>query len=651
MSETPRTPHTARATTGRRRRAPRQPYAWLGVGALTVGVGAALAAGSGVAYADTPHSAAASSTSSSTSPSSSAGPKASATRTFAVSKTTSSVGGSPLSHAATPTPNPVAAALRAATPASATPGVHPVLPFTAKPSPALAVFRSTASTPAAATTAAAAVVTTSVSPAATVAISPLHSVLTVVTNALLSLGGLNTTTPTPASGNLIQLALYSAARWLQDTFNPGGIPTAGTPIVGTPDPTTGALTFRPVFTDPAGAPLTYKVSVDPTLGTVSVNADGVYTFTPTTAERLLAPAGGTTVPLRITGYNGVQNTNQIINATVNPATLTLAPTTIPVGTDPAGLALGSNQYGLLGPVQSFLYVTNNGAGAGTTVSVISTATNTVTDTVTGLSDPTGVAIIPGGIVTQGNGAGGEGGGGATAYVANQSTNTVSVISTATNTVTATIPVGTNPAFVAAGPANTPAAGHLYVSNAGSNTVSVVDTATNKVTATIPVGSTPVGVAVSPDGTHVYVTDVGGSGNTVSVISTATNKVTATITVGSGPAGAVVSPDGTHLYVTNGISDTVSVINTATNKVTATIPVGHTPYFAAVSPDGSVVYVGNQTSGTVSVIDTATNAVIATIPVASDPVGVTDVAGLAVSPDGTKLYVANPYDKNVSVLNV
>ena len=64
MSETPRAQHTARATTGRRRRrgAPREPYSWLGVGALTVGVGAALAAGSGVAYADTPHSAVASST-------------------------------------------------------------------------------------------------------------------------------------------------------------------------------------------------------------------------------------------------------------------------------------------------------------------------------------------------------------------------------------------------------------------------------------------------------------------------------------------------------------------------------------------------------------------------------------------------------------
>ena len=39
---------------------------------------------------------------------------------------------------------------------------------------------------------------------------------------------------------------------------------------------------------------------------------------------------------------------------------------------------------------------------------------------------------------------------------------------------------------------------------GANTVSVIDTATNTVTATIPVGAGPLGVAVTPDGSKVYV---------------------------------------------------------------------------------------------------------------------------------------------------
>jgi YVTN family beta-propeller protein len=70
-------------------------------------------------------------------------------------------------------------------------------------------------------------------------------------------------------------------------------------------------------------------------------------------------------------------------------------------------------------------------------------------------------------------------------------------------------------------------------------VSVVDTATNTVSATIPVGNGPVGVAVKPDGSEVYVADV--VVNTVSVIDAATNTVIATIPGGNAPAGVIIQP--------------------------------------------------------------------------------------------------------------
>ena len=50
-------------------------------------------------------------------------------------------------------------------------------------------------------------------------------------------------------------------------------------------------------------------------------------------------------------------------------------------------------------------------------------------------------------------------------------------------------------------------------------MSVIATATNTVTATIAVGGAPGGVAVSPDGSTVYVANQ--SDNTVSVIAAAT----------------------------------------------------------------------------------------------------------------------------------
>src|SRR5437868_8414731 len=114
----------------------------------------------------------------------------------------------------------------------------------------------------------------------------------------------------------------------------------------------------------------------------------------------------------------------------------------------------------------------------------------------------------------------------------------------------------------------------YITNNGSNNVSVIDTASNTVTATVAVGPNPTGVAVHPAGTRVYVANQ--SSNNVSVIDTASNTVTATVAVGTFPTGVAVNPAGTRIYVTNQASNTVSVLDTATNTVIATVAVGQNP---------------------------------------------------------------------------
>ena len=85
----------------------------------------------------------------------------------------------------------------------------------------------------------------------------------------------------------------------------------------------------------------------------------------------------------------------------------------------------------------------------------------------------------------------------------------------------TVRVGSDPVQAVLTPNGTTA----YVLNTGAGTVSVVNTATNSVTATIKVGLLPGHAAVTPDGSSVYVTNT-GSGS-VSVISTATQSVVAT----------------------------------------------------------------------------------------------------------------------------
>ena len=240
-----------------------------------------------------------------------------------------------------------------------------------------------------------------------------------------------------------------------------------------------------------------------------------------------------------------------------------------------------------------------------------------------------------------------------AYITNSSSNTVSVIDTATNTVTATVDVG----FFPYGVAVSPDGSKVYVTNRGSGTesgtVSVIGTATNTLIATVPVGLSPFGVAVSPDGSKVYVTNSAffTPSGTVSVIDTATNTVIATVAVGRRPFGVAVTPDGRKVYVTNSFPGAgVSVIDTATDTVIASIVVEGSPEGVAVAPDGSKVYVAASRNGpaaaTVPVIDTATDTVIATIFTGlSFP-----STAVAVSPDGSKVYVTNGGAAGVSVID-
>jgi|GEM_PF-4075183 YVTN family beta-propeller protein len=116
--------------------------------------------------------------------------------------------------------------------------------------------------------------------------------------------------------------------------------------------------------------------------------------------------------------------------------------------------------------------------------------------------------------------------------------------------------------------------NAYVPNGGSDTVSVISLATNLVTATIPVGAGPTSAVATPDGSKVYVANQ--AGGTVSVIGTAENTVATTIDVGPSPSGAALTLDGSMLYVPNPGADTVSVIDTASSTVEATVGVGSEP---------------------------------------------------------------------------
>jgi YVTN family beta-propeller protein len=116
-------------------------------------------------------------------------------------------------------------------------------------------------------------------------------------------------------------------------------------------------------------------------------------------------------------------------------------------------------------------------------------------------------------------------------------------------------------------------GFAYIANGTSNSVSVINTTTNQVVATIPMGTFtfPAYVSVSPDGSRIYVTDI--NSNSISVIDAATNTVLST-TGGDAGSTLVVSPDGSRVYMVAGPG--IYEINTATNAVLAYITVSGSP---------------------------------------------------------------------------
>lgn len=271
-----------------------------------------------------------------------------------------------------------------------------------------------------------------------------------------------------------------------------------------------------------------------------------------------------------------------------------------------------------------VYISNSG---GTTVSIIDTATNTVSGTITGFDGPSGFAITPDGTTAYVNNYGCASG------VGSGNGTTVSIVSLSSNTITDTITVGQAPAALAVTPDGTRVYTINYVDgNPGTGTMSIIQVSTNTVIGTIKGFFGPFGIAISSDSKFAYVTNFGSnnfsptaggiapnvvSGTTLSVVNLDSNAITATITLGNQPAGVALTPDDRFVYVTNyntfylGANftnltpgkGTVNIIDTCTNKVLCPeLVVGSSPSAITISSDGKRAYVTNYSSDDVTVLN-------------------------------------------------
>lgn len=313
-----------------RRRAHRQPYGWLGAGALTVGLGAALTAGSGVACADSTDAGG-----SAAGNHSSAG---SATTTLSHRKhvgvgSSSAGGASHLTGRAGTHPHTVTgevsaapgAAVSVAATGTTTPAGHPNAPTAAGDVTAAAPHALAASMPVAAASAVTLVAAAPATATATASVAASTSTSTTVAPQQ-TLQQLVQQIQFALQAAILQVqqqlaaAVAAVTRNIQIAVHPA--PFAGTATEGPPDPTTGAVTGALGFTAPGNLPLTYTVNTGPAQGNLTLTAAGGYTYTPTAAARLAAALITTPITdsFTVTAHDGTTSTTtKTITVTISAA--------------------------------------------------------------------------------------------------------------------------------------------------------------------------------------------------------------------------------------------------------------------------------------------------------------------------------------------
>lgn len=236
---------------------------------------------------------------------------------------------------------------------------------------------------------------------------------------------------------------------------------------------------------------------------------------------------------------------------------------------------------------------------------------------------------------------------------------MAVIDTATNQIVATVDLGfQNPsrgggATAGLGGASSPGlvgvspdSAFIYIpTSMGSSdgVILIVSTATNSVVATVETLPFPRASAVTPDGTEVWLTLEAEA--RVQRVSTASNTVVGEIAL-TAPPGSLTniafSPDGSLAYVCTQAG--LAVVDLTTFAQVTEIPIASGCQWTAVRPDGARLYVDWVVDPLIVVIDAEQNTVVDEIPVARHP------RMLATSFDGSRLFVISTETDFLTVID-
>jgi YVTN family beta-propeller protein len=255
---------------------------------------------------------------------------------------------------------------------------------------------------------------------------------------------------------------------------------------------------------------------------------------------------------RVYAANWGSNTTSVIDSSTDTVVGNIRVGHFPsaIAVDPETNRVYVGNWGSIDDFVSYYDITLNAS-----VSVIDSSTDTVVSNITeGIFRPSDIAIDP-----ETN----------RVYVANwgsidYSVNaSVSVIDSSTDTVVSNITDIIEGISFRTDIAVDPKTNRVYVANASSDSVSVIDPYFVDRVINITVGETPSAIAVDPETNRVYVANWGS--NTTSVIDSSTDTVVGNIRVGHFPSAIAVDPETNILYVANWGSDTVTMIDALTNQ--------------------------------------------------------------------------------------
>ena len=159
---------------------------------------------------------------------------------------------------------------------------------------------------------------------------------------------------------------------------------------------------------------------------------------------------------------------------------------------------------------------------------------------------------------------------------------------------------------------------VFVANEMSNSVTVIDAHTKALLGTVAVGMTPVGAWSGLNGV-MYVTNE--MDKTVTAIDAQSLQVVRTYNLGFTPGMAVMPPGGSgRLWISNEDQGQIQVNMTSMDMIMATVSTGAGAHGIAFAPSGSTAFVSNQVANTVSIVGVSNGLVVSTLSVGQKPNG-------------------------------